>query len=104
MPEKQSPQKLIQDLISFYVKKNYENYLETKGIQKIPEEEIEGIVKIIYIDRKQHMKWFLKSSLKKLMKEEYIGDLFVTNICNDIFEDDILCMNRIIQEIKLYHN
>ena len=102
MPEKQSPQKLIQDLLSFYVKKNYENYLETKGIQKIPEEEIQTVVNKIYIERKQHMKEFLKTSLKKIMKEEYIGDLFVTNVCNDIFQDDALCVNRIIQEIQLY--
>ena len=48
------------------------------------------------------MKEFLKTSLKKIMKEEYIGDLFVTNVCNDIFQDDALCVNRIIQEIQLY--
>uniref|UniRef100_A0A6C0L3V1 Uncharacterized protein n=1 Tax=viral metagenome TaxID=1070528 RepID=A0A6C0L3V1_9ZZZZ len=102
MPEKQSPQKLIQDLLSFYVKKNYENYLKTKGIQKIPTDEIQGVVEKIYIDRKQHMKEFLKTSLKKIMKEEYVGDLFVNNVCNDIFQDDALCVNRIIQEIQLY--
>ena len=34
------------------------------------------------------------------MGEDYIGDLFVNNICNDIFRDDELCTNRIIMEIK----
>ena len=36
------------------------------------------------------------------MGEDYIGDLFVNNICIEIFRDDELCTNRIIQEIKNY--
>ena len=36
------------------------------------------------------------------MKSDYVGDLFVNNICNDIFQDDELCINRIITEINLY--
>ena len=36
------------------------------------------------------------------MKDDYIGDLFVNNICIEIFRDDELCTNRIIQEIKNY--
>ena len=34
--------KLIQDLILFYVKENYNHYLEEKNIQKIPDEKIKG--------------------------------------------------------------
>ena len=33
------------------------------------------------------------------MKEDYVGDLFVNNICNDIFQDDEVCINRIGFEI-----
>ena len=29
-----------------------------------------------------------------------MGDLIVDNICNDIFQDDKLCTNRLIKEIK----
>ena len=96
--------KLIQDLILFYVKENYNHYLTSKNIEKIPENEIKSVVKGIYVDKKSHLKEFLKGSLKELMKDEYIGDLALLNICNEIFEDDDLCINRLTLEIKNYQD
>ena len=95
---------LIQDLILFYVKENYNHYLQKNEIKKIPESQIGDVVQKIYSDKKNHLKQFLKESLKDLMGEEYIGDLALLNICNEIFEDDKLCVNRIILEIKNYQN
>ena len=60
------------------------------------------MVNQIYTERKSHIKEFLKTSLKEIMKDDYVGDLFVNNICIDIFQDDELCINRIITEINLY--
>ena len=57
---------------------------------------------LIYIDRKPHLKDFLKNSLKQVMGDDYIGDLGVQSICNDIFSDDDFCKNRIIMEINMY--
>ena len=97
-----STNKLIQDLILFYVQENYNNYLTKNNIQNIPEKDIKDVVISIYSNKKDHLKEFLKSSLKEVMKEEYIGDLALLNICNEIFEDDELCINRIILEIQNY--
>ena len=36
--------KLIQDLILFYVKEDYNHYLEEEKIQKIPDENVKNIV------------------------------------------------------------
>ena len=94
--------KIVKDLILFYVKENYTNYLQTNNIKMIPEDDIQQVVEQIYTDRKPHLKEFLKSSLKELMKDEYIGDLAVQSICNGIFADDEFCKNRIITEINLY--
>lgn len=103
MPTKESQaQKLIQDLILFFVKENYKKYLSDNKIKKIPDDQIENVVKRIYTEKKCNIKEFLTSSLKKIMKEDYIGDLFVNNICIEIFRDDELCTNRIIQEITNY--
>lgn len=96
--------KLIQDLILFYVKENYIHYIEREKIDKIPDDKIKGVVQLIYSDKKDHLKSFLKSSLKELMKDEYIGDLPLLNICNEIFEDDELCINRLTLEIKNYQD
>jgi len=95
-------QKLIQDLILFFVKENYNKYLSDNQIKKIQDDQIELVVKKIYQEKKSNIKEFLTTSLKKIMGEDYIGDLFVNNICIDIFRDDQLCTNRIILEIKNY--
>jgi len=94
--------KLIQDLILFYVKENYNHYLEEEKIQKIPDENVKSIVQQIYGDKKDHIRVFLKVSLRDLMKEKYIGDLALMNICNEIFDDDELCINRLTLEITNY--
>ena len=94
--------KLIQDLILFYVKENYNHHLVTNEIEKIPDDEIKSVIQTIYSDKKSHLKEFLKGSLKELMKDDYIGDLALLNICSEIFEDDELCINRLTLEIKNY--
>jgi hypothetical protein len=96
--------KLIQDLILFYVKENYIHYLEETKIEKIPDERVKSVVQKIYGDKKDHLRNFLKVSLKDLMKEKYIGDLALMNICNEIFDDDELCINRLTLEITNYQN
>tara|TARA_B100001093_G_C26252710_1_gene769258 strand:+ start:38 stop:346 length:309 start_codon:yes stop_codon:yes gene_type:complete len=97
-----SHNKLIEDLIMFYVKENYNNYLQEHKISKIDDDKIESVVDQIYTERKVHLKGFLKTSLQQIMKEDYIGDLVLTNICTEIFSDDELCKNRIIKEINLF--
>jgi len=97
-----SLQKHIKDLIFFYVKTNYNQYLEDHKIKLIPEEKINGVIESLYDDRKEHLKVFIKESLKKLLKDEYPGDLIILNILVDIFSDNTLCKNRLIVEIKLH--
>ena len=97
-----TPEKIIQDLILFYVKENYTIYLKENDIQKIPEEKLESVINSLYTERKEHLKEFIKTSLKKIMKEKYVGDLLINNILIDIFRDDDLCKNRIKLEIVQY--
>ena len=100
-----SLQKNIRDLIHFYVKTNYEAYLSEKDIKIIPEEEIDGVIKDLYDDRKSHIQNFILESLKTLYKdksEEYPGDSTVKNILLNIFQEDELCKTRLSSEIKLH--
>ena len=100
-----SLQKNIRDLIHFYVKTNYESHLKEKNIQIIPEEEIDGVIKNLYDDRKSHIQNFILESLKTLYKDkcdEYPGDSTVKNILLNIFQDSDLCKNRLSSEIKLH--
>ena len=78
-----SLQKNIRDLIHFYVKTNYESYLNEKNIKIIPEDEIDGVIKNLYDNRKSHIQEFILESLKTLYKdksEEYPGDRIIKNI------------------------
>ena len=97
-----SLQKNIKDLIFFYVKQNYENYLKVNEIEYISEDKITEVISSLYTERKEHLKEFIKTSMKRLMTEEYPGDLVILNVLVDIFSDDELCKNRLIVEIKLH--
>ena len=98
-----SLQKTIKDLIYFYVRENYNNYLKENKINTIPEDKLDEIIDTIYLQRKDHLKEFIKSSIKRLSKpEEYPGDQTISNVLLNIFNDDDLCKNRLKIEIKLH--
>ena len=97
-----NPEKLVQDLIMFYVKENYKLYLNENRIDVIPQDTLDGVINNIYLERKEHLKEFIKTSLKKIMGEDYVGDLVINNMLIDIFRDDELCKNRIKLEIIEY--
>ena len=92
----------IKELIQFYVRTNYENYLKENSLKLIPDKDIPAIITQLYTERKDHLRIFIKESLKQLMGSEYPGDLPVLNILVSVFEDDELCINRLIMEIQVY--
>ena len=95
-------QKHIKDLIFFYIKTNYNNYLQENQIKTIPDDQVDIVIIQLYTERKEHLKNFVKGSLKTALKGEYPGDLVILNILLEIFADDELCKNRLITEIKLH--
>mgnify|MGYP006130333977 CR=1 FL=1 len=95
-------QKHIKDLIFFYIKTNYNNYLQENQIKTIPDDQVDIVIIQLYTERKEHLKNFVKESLKTALKGEYPGDLVILNILLEIFADDELCKNRLITEIKLH--
>ena len=95
-------QQNIKDLIFFYVKTNYEDYLEINKLKTIPDSQINEVVSKLYFQRKEHIKQFILDSLKQMLKEEYPGDQTVKNILLNIFQDDDFCQNRLIIEIKMH--
>jgi len=100
-----SLQKNIRDLIHFYVKTNYNEYLKENNITIISESEIENVITDLYDNRKTHIQTFILDSLSKLYEdrdEEYPGDRTVKNILLNVFQDDELCKNRLSIEIKLH--
>ena len=95
-------QKTIKDLIYFYIRENYKKYSDENELKIIPETEIRNVIEKLYTEKKDHLRQFIKDSLKIMMKENYPGDLMVNNLTLNIFNDDELCKNRLVLEIKLY--
>lgn len=97
--------KLVKDLVLLYIKENYNEYLKQNNLQKIQEDQIKNVITQLYTERKQHLKEFLKTTIKKISEsrgEEYIGDLFINNLCNEMYNDDDLCIKRLVLEITNY--
>jgi len=94
--------KLIKDLIIFYVKENYTVYLLEKNIKTIKNPDLDSVIDLLYTQKKEHLKKFIKNSMKELLKDEHPGDLLINNIIMDIFRDDILCKTTLKTEIELY--
>ena len=97
-----SLEKRIRDLIHFYVKENYSNYLTTNNIKSILESDIPNVVEMLYEQKKEHIQVFVKDSLKVMLKGEMPQEYIINNLLSDIFRDDTLCKNRIITEIKVH--
>ena len=92
----------IKDLIIFYVKENYNKYLEENNLTIIGKDKIKQIISDMYYPKKDHLKQFVKNSLKELWKDDYPGDLIIDNIFFDIYQDDKFNINRICVEIELH--
>ena len=97
-----SLEKRIRDLIHFYVKENYNNYLTTNNVKNILESDIPNVVEMLYEQKKDHIQVFVKDSLKVMLKDEMPQGYIINNLLTEIFRDDELCKNRLISEIKLH--
>jgi hypothetical protein len=97
-----SLEKRIRDLIHFYVKENYNNYLQKNNITSITDEDIPTIVMKLYTEKKGHIQVFVKDSLKIMLQNEMPAEFIINNLLSDIFRDDELCKHRLTIEIKLH--
>ena len=97
-----SLEKRIRDLIHFFVKENYNNYLEVNKITTILDNDIPNVVEQLYDNKKNHIQVFVKDSLKIMLGNEMPEEYIINNLLSEIFRDDILCKNRLIMEIKIH--
>ena len=95
-------ERTIKDLVIFYIKENYNNYLKENNLKKIDKYKIKEIISNLYYPKKDHLKQFVKDSMKELWKDDYPGDLIIDNVFFDIYQDDEFNINRISVEIELH--
>ena len=98
-------ERTIKDLVIFYIKENYNKYLESNNLDTIDIKDLKDKVVELYYPKKDEIKEFVKNCMKEMTKDkpnEYPGDLVINNIFFDIYQDDELNINRIYNEIKLF--
>ena len=96
-----SLQEKVKNIVFYFIKKEYKLYLDKHQVKYIEECDLENVVDNFYIKKEKVLKEFIRTNLKKMMKDKYPGAL-VENIIYDIFEDEHLAKNRIVLEIKQF--
>ena len=98
-----SIQEKVRNIVFYFVKNEYKSYLDKHELKFIPEADLDSVVDSFYIQKEKTLKEFIRTNLRKMMKQQYPGPL-VENIIFDIFQDDKLAKNRIILEIKQFQS
>ena len=96
--------KMIKDLVIFYVKTNYEEYLKSNSIDKIEDDKIPEVVDSLYTEKKEHLRGFILNSMREMLKSDYPGDLPINTILNDVFQDDVFNKTKLVDEIKTFQS
>ena len=96
-----SLQEKIKNIVFYYIKNHYKNYLNTHNLKYIPEDEIKNVIDEFYKTESKSLKQFIRTTLEKMMEDNYPGAL-VENVIYEIFEDEEFAKNRVVMEIKIY--
>ena len=96
--------KHISDLLLFYIKMHYEEFLKQNEIDKIPDCDVSLCVQDILKQKKEHSRDYLKYALKELLKDEYPGDNQIDLLTRDMYQDDKVIISSISKEIINYQN
>ena len=96
---------LIKELTIFYIKSNYENYLKENNLLTIDDNNIESVVNLIYNkNKKKHLIQFVINSINELLKDKSPNETIIRNMLMTVMNDEELCKQKLITEIKIYQN
>ena len=88
----------IRRFILQYIKLKYNNYLHDHHIEYIDEGSIEEIVREMYLNNKDALKTYILDSFK----DNTYTRLMLEDSILEIFDDEDLCVNRLVLEIRQY--
>jgi hypothetical protein len=91
----------IKNIIFFYIKKKYNEYLEQHCTDYIDKNELEKLIDQLYIVEKDIIKKYIRDCLKDMYSDNYNSTL-VETIILEIFDDEELAKNRVILEIQTF--
>jgi C-terminal processing protease CtpA/Prc len=96
-----SLQEKVRNIVFYFIKKEYKAYLDKNSLKYIEVDKINDVVDDFYIKKEKNLKEFIRTNLRRMMKDNYPGAL-VENIIYDIFEDETLAKTRIVLEIEQF--
>ena len=67
-----SLQEQIRNIIFYYIKTNYKNYLKDHNLKYIEDDKIKGIITKMYVDKKKDLQLFIKTCLKEMMNDNML--------------------------------
>lgn len=96
-----SLQENIKNIIFYYIKKKYNEHLETENLKFISDYQLQDLVDNLYTKEKESLQKYIRNCLKDMYQDNYNSAL-VENIIYEIFDDEELAKNRVILEIKSF--
>ena len=88
----------IRRFILQYIKLKYDTYLREHHIEYIDDGSLEAIVREMYMNNKEALKSYILDSFK----DNTYTRLMVEDSILEIFDDEDLCVNRLVLEIRQY--
>ena len=67
-----SIQEKIRNIVFYFVKNEYKNYLDQHDLKFIPEGDLDRVVDSFYIQKEKTLKEFIRTNLKKMRKIQII--------------------------------
>lgn len=96
------PDEVAEHVVYKFVKKIYDDELESKNNQFLTQKEIEDLVEKTYAEKEQSLKKRIKSAINQLCTSEEKGsDENIDELLKKIFKDPDFNKKKIIQEIKI---
>jgi hypothetical protein len=95
----------ISNIVLFYIKKHYHNYLKENQISQIPENDIKGVVNSFYVEKETELKKFIRNTMRKNFPD-YDRNLAMKTgteeIILEMFDDREFSVSRVSLEIGNY--
>ena len=99
--------KTISNIVLFYIKKHYHNYLKEHKIYKIPADVINNVVNSFYVEKEVELKKFIRNTMRKNFPD-YDKNLAMKTgteeIILEMFDDREFSVSRVSLEIGNYQN
>jgi hypothetical protein len=91
----------IRNIIFYYIKQKYNNYLKENNKTYVEQQELEDLIDKLYVQEKNVLQEYIRGCLRDMMANSYNSPL-IENIIFEIFSDEQLAKNRVVMEINSF--